>query len=139
MNYESILVRTAIIGLFLVVPAAIAAGLMIDRAAAYGVLAGFVIAVANLFASLYLLLRVSADHPNRSLAVMLFGFLVRLSMIGLVLYLLSTIRQINISTAGITLVVVYSVFAFSEFRFSSLPNESQSRIKTKQRCVWRNY
>jgi len=96
----------------------------------FGVIAGYVIAIVNIYATLFTVLGVSGERPASSILLVLFSFPTRLFAIAVALYLISRIDAINIFTTVVTLVVVYTMFAFSELRFASLHGESQSKLKS---------
>lgn len=130
MNYRSILLKTAALGVVVTAPAAYAVWLVAGRAAALGVVAGSGIALVNLAASLFTVLGVSGERPASSIMLVLFSFPTRLLMICVALYLILRTGAINIYATTVTLVVVYTIFAWSEFRFASLRNDSLSKLKT---------
>lgn len=94
----------------------------------FGVAAGFAIALANLWASLFTVHSVSGERPASSILLVLFSFPTRFLAIGIVLYLISGTEAVNIYATAVTLVVTYTMFAFSEFWFASWREESQPNI-----------
>ncbi len=130
MNYRSILGKTAALGVIVTTPAVIAVWYFAGRAAAFGVIAGSSIALVNLAASLFTVMTVSGERPATSILLVMFSFPVRLAAVGAAFFLISRSGLINISTTAVSLVVVYTMFAWSEFRFASLRNDSLSKLKT---------
>ncbi len=130
MGFRGIFLKTTALGLLTGVPVAGLAWYFGGLSVMFGVVAGYVIALLNLYAVLFTVLGVSGERPASSILLVVFSFPTRLFAIALALYLIAQIKAINIFTTIVTLVVVYTMFAFSELRFASLHGESQSKLKT---------
>lgn len=128
MGFRAILMKTTTLGFLAAVPAVCLAWIMGGRPVMFGVAAGFAIALANLWASLFTVHSVSGERPASSILLVLFSFPTRFLAIGIVLYLISGTEAVNIYATAVTLVVTYTMFAFSEFWFASWREESQPNI-----------
>lgn len=124
-EYGIILYKTLTLGLLLFLPAAAAGWYFGGTRVLLGVAAGSAIAAANLAASLVIVSYACVADKASSLALVLSGLMTRLMLIALIFFLISKIPQINIFTVAVTLVVLYTVFAFSEFRFSTAAQRPQ--------------
>ncbi len=130
MGFRAIFIKTTTLALVTAVPVAGLAWFFGGPSIVFGVIAGYLIATVNMYATLFTVLGVSGERPASSILLVLFSFPTRLLVIAVALYLISRIDAINIFTTVVTLVVVYTMFAFSELRFASLHGESQSKLKT---------
>lgn len=127
LGFRSILAKTTVLCLVTAFPAVCLAWIFGGSTVMLGVAAGFAIAIANFYASLITVLSVSGERPASSIMLVLFSFPTRFLAIGSVLYLISRTDKINTFTTAVTLVVIYTMFAFSEFRFASLSGKPQSK------------
>lgn len=128
---RDIVVKTALLALVLTVPALIFGWYVSGVSGVLGSAAGAVIALGIILSAAFVASKTTGERPGFSMALMLFSFLGRLLAVGLIFYLISKIPQINIFTAAVTLVVLYTVFAFSEFRFATIAQEPRPEDKTR--------
>lgn len=94
-----------------------------------GVTIAFALALGNFYASALILSRATETPKAIFPALILFGFVGRLTLIGLFFFLVSRIRQINLFATLITFVLLYTVLAFSELKFASRTTEASTSDK----------
>lgn len=129
-EYRPILRGMTILAAILV-PIAALMGYYFGRTPAlFGVIIAFALALANLYASAFILCRAIEISKATSQALILFGFVGRLTVIGLVFFLISRIRQINLFTTLITFVLIYTVLAFSDLKLASRTTKASASDKT---------
>jgi len=126
MGFKGIFTKTTALGFLIAIPAAILARILGGPTVMYGVIIGFLIALANVYASMGTIMNVSGERPASSIMLVMFSFPIRMVMIVFALFLVAKTGAINVFATVVTLVVVYTVFAFSEFSFASLRGHSQS-------------
>ena len=78
---------------------------------------GLLLALANVYASFTLSSKALTTSLVRSEAIILFGFLLRLTAVGFIFYGLSRIPALNIAAALITFLVGFTVMLVWEARF----------------------
>lgn len=118
-EYRPIL-RSMTILAVIIFPVIAALSYYFGRAAAFlGVTIAFALALGNFYTSAFILSRAIEISKASSQALILFGFVGRLTVMGLVFFLVSRIRQINLFATLITFVLIYTVLAFSDLKFAS--------------------
>lgn len=130
-EYRPILRSITILAAILFPFAAVSSYYLGKEPALFGISVAFALALGNFYASALILSRATENPKAISPALILFGFVGRLTLIGLFFFLVSRISQINLFATLITFVLLYTVLAFSELKFASRTTEASSPNNTK--------